>query len=640
MSTMKNELLVAAAHVLTAALNGVFQGIILVLLVSLGLRLLTRTNAATRHAIWFLTLLLLVLLIPFQYHVDQPNTLRLSFERSEPIKPSTLLLPIEGTISSSHAEQYPNLEANLNREKSFNPLFWKIGLPKVFPRATAPILLGVWAMLASVKLAMLVWRLREIRKLKLNSLLPPQGLQDLFLRVREELQITRPVALRVSTHRSPVVLGFAHPVILLPADGPQSSQTTQVYYILRHELAHVARWDDWTNLIQHSIRVAFFFHPAIWWASRQLSLEREIACDDSVLNQGSRPRSYALLLANLASRSEPSRALFAPGVSNNKSQLQTRINMILNTRRNTSPYLARTRLGIFTIAAAFAALIALYAAPRLVLAQAAALSAPTAELTPTDIAAGAEVTDTEPPDPGTPSTPPPAEVPPGPKYKSGDAPSEDMPLPASPPHTPRAPRPPRHRAFAKGPESAQAADPAVGAPEAKNEPLSIEERLARLEKMVRSLMRRQNLDEPRPHVGGGAEENELVQDELKHVQEIIKREAQLVTEQAKREVAQAKRETELAAEQAKRAVALAKREAELHARGIELDKHNATPEELDGGKDTLSHRREFLREDSNKDFDTLQKEHQRLEKEMERLNRQMERLQQDKQRMERERETP
>jgi hypothetical protein len=148
-------------------------------------------------------------------------------------------------------------------------------------------------------------------------------------------------------------------------------------------------------------------------------------------------------------------------------------------------------------------------------------------------------------------------------------------------------------------------------------------------------MRRQNLGEPRPHAGDGAEENEIVQSELKHVQEMAKRQAELAPEQAKQAVAQAKREAELAAEQAKRTMAQAKREAELHARGIEHDKHNVTPEELDGGQDTLSHHREFLRDGPNREFKALQKEHERLEKEMERLNREMERLQQDKERMER-----
>ena len=62
---MKTELLKACDELVTAALNGTCQGIILVLVVAAGLRWFGRTtNAATRHAVWFATLLLLVLVIP------------------------------------------------------------------------------------------------------------------------------------------------------------------------------------------------------------------------------------------------------------------------------------------------------------------------------------------------------------------------------------------------------------------------------------------------------------------------------------------------------------------------------------------------------------------------------------------------
>ena len=60
---MKNEILTACDQVVSAMVNGVYQGIILAILVALGLRLLRRTNAATRHAVWFCTLLLLVSLM-------------------------------------------------------------------------------------------------------------------------------------------------------------------------------------------------------------------------------------------------------------------------------------------------------------------------------------------------------------------------------------------------------------------------------------------------------------------------------------------------------------------------------------------------------------------------------------------------
>ena len=48
---MKNEIISAADVVASSAINGVAQGIVVVLLISLGLKLAGRTNAATRYAI-------------------------------------------------------------------------------------------------------------------------------------------------------------------------------------------------------------------------------------------------------------------------------------------------------------------------------------------------------------------------------------------------------------------------------------------------------------------------------------------------------------------------------------------------------------------------------------------------------------
>src|SRR5260370_3186894 len=59
---MKIEIL-AADQLAAAAANGVYQGIIVTWVVAFSLRLFGRTNAATRHAVWFCTLLLVALLM-------------------------------------------------------------------------------------------------------------------------------------------------------------------------------------------------------------------------------------------------------------------------------------------------------------------------------------------------------------------------------------------------------------------------------------------------------------------------------------------------------------------------------------------------------------------------------------------------
>jgi hypothetical protein len=47
-----------------------------------------------------------------------------------------------------------------------------------------------------------------------------------------------------------------------------------------HEMEHLRRGDDWTNLLQKLSLVVFPLNPALIWIERQLCLERELACDD------------------------------------------------------------------------------------------------------------------------------------------------------------------------------------------------------------------------------------------------------------------------------------------------------------------------------------------------------------------------
>src|SRR6202011_3024466 len=93
------------------------------------------------------------------------------------------------------------------------------------------------------------------------------------------------------------------PLVVIPAWARQELSTTELQAILLHELAHLRRWDDWTNLVQKIVGALLFFHPAVWWIEQRLSLEREMACDDVVLAETVSPRGYAECLLSLAEKS-------------------------------------------------------------------------------------------------------------------------------------------------------------------------------------------------------------------------------------------------------------------------------------------------------------------------------------------------
>jgi hypothetical protein len=166
---------------------------------------------------------------------------------------------------------------------------------------------------------------------------------------------------------TPIVAGTWRPAVLLPAR-LACEPGADLERILRHELAHVKRGDDWTNLLQQGIRASLFFHPGVWWLSRRLTVDREIACDDFVLAASRSRRDYALLLTDFASRTRGRSWAAAPGAWSSKHQLKERISMILDSKRNASTHVSRRRAGALCSAAVLAAAVALYAAPRLALA--------------------------------------------------------------------------------------------------------------------------------------------------------------------------------------------------------------------------------------------------------------------------------
>ena len=412
---MSAEFFKGAERILSATANGVYQGVLVTILAALALRFFVRTNAATRHAVWFATLLFVAGLIPAH--------LFLSLRARPAIQPVAgdsgvaSVLPDsppgesedKGPVAASdyadwHSEEFgvlnidsvPFLASSAPRNELATtetaslgqigsaknkewliPILtrlkqsaWNFESAISLPHWVCSCLILVWALFAGARAGLLAGRIHDLRRAKELAEAAGPRLQTMFSRLRDSLVSGRHVELRVSgVHRNAVVLGFAHPVVLLPADMDNDANDGEVEHVLRHELAHVERRDDWSNLTQQVFQAALFFHPAVWWISSRLSLEREIACDDHVIEASGRPRAYALTLANFAARINRTRHLLAPGVSNNNSHLQQRINMILNTKRDRSPRLARIRLGFFTTATAILAVLSINALPRLVLAQ-------------------------------------------------------------------------------------------------------------------------------------------------------------------------------------------------------------------------------------------------------------------------------
>ncbi len=227
-------------------------------------------------------------------------------------------------------------------------------LPRLAPYVTIIYLAGVVLLLVR-----LVRSARVTRQLGNSAILITEC--DLLDRMRiqaERLGLRVLPALRwCNKVPVPVVIGVFRPVILLPAFAATGLTIDQLQAVMAHELAHIRRYDPVLNVLQRVIESLLFFHPAVWWVSRQITNEREHACDELVLTAGPCRIQYADALVRMAELScqrgqLPVTALAATGSST--TAFKRRVLKVLEI--DTAPTLRPSR-----IAVVMASLVVLFA---------------------------------------------------------------------------------------------------------------------------------------------------------------------------------------------------------------------------------------------------------------------------------------
>ena len=145
--------------------------------------------------------------------------------------------------------------------------------------AWAFILEAVWVITSLLSLARLLVSGGQMRGLLRNSTPIP------FEALGEEVQSAvarhgrRSVEVRLSDAvDAPSVIGFFHPAVVVPCSLWSELAPADLKQIILHEMAHLDRGDDWTNLLQKLLRALLPLNPALLWAERHLCREREQVC--------------------------------------------------------------------------------------------------------------------------------------------------------------------------------------------------------------------------------------------------------------------------------------------------------------------------------------------------------------------------
>jgi beta-lactamase regulating signal transducer with metallopeptidase domain len=107
-----------------------------------------------------------------------------------------------------------------------------------------------------------------------------------------DIDASIPVRETTSTHE-PGIFGIFSPTLLMPAGIASRLAPAQLDAILAHELCHWRRRDNLTAALHMLVEVLFWFHPLVWWLGGRLVVERERACDESVIQSGRDREIYA-----------------------------------------------------------------------------------------------------------------------------------------------------------------------------------------------------------------------------------------------------------------------------------------------------------------------------------------------------------
>jgi beta-lactamase regulating signal transducer with metallopeptidase domain len=327
-----------ASHGAGALLAGIAYALPVAWIAWAVIRFLPRANAATRYGIWLAALAVTLALDPLPGHpwiAGSPAAASAGASIHPPaLMPGAAVADRRASGGSVSGTAGATLTASQPAPASLITLSgdWAVAL------------FLVWYLIASALVVrLIVGHLRLQRIKERASPLGPRHQSRLAAWMRASGASRVPHLLVSDDVETPVAIGLFHPAIVIPAGLVEYLTDTEFDQIGLHELAHVQRHDDWTNLLQKIAEALLFFSPAVYVIGRQLSVEREVACDDWVVAATGSARPYANCLTRLAelAASRPVTVLPSLGAVFTQKQIFTRIERLLDRTRNARPQIAK-----------------------------------------------------------------------------------------------------------------------------------------------------------------------------------------------------------------------------------------------------------------------------------------------------------
>lgn len=204
-----------------------------------------------------------------------------------------------------------------------------ISISRQVPSIAGQILFLLWCTGIGIMFIFFIRSVRQLYHLSSTALpLENAEISSLYISCLKELGITRNIPVYTTAFLpSPAITGIFQPRIYLPLRLISGYPHSALRYILLHELQHYRQKDGLLNLFLNIFCALYWFNPAVWYVLHEIRIDREIACDTSVLETvGETSRQeYGAALINFAETLSHTPFSFSVGLGGSMPQMKRRI---------------------------------------------------------------------------------------------------------------------------------------------------------------------------------------------------------------------------------------------------------------------------------------------------------------------------
>lgn len=264
---------------------------------AISLLLRNRISASSHAVLWTIVMVRLFLPVsfenPYNFHALSDSLFQMRVERTDQAAIHEVYRAEFSPVGQATAALPQPIGATAVPEEPFDYLQFALGL----------VALGVPTISCFLFARLVIGHILFWRKLNRAPLLENARLQTILARECEDLRVShQPTVREMASLSTPAVFGFFRHTLCLPQGTIERLSDQELTWIVRHELAHIRRWDSLTIMLGSAAKAIHWFNPLVYFAASRLRLAVEQAADDKATYKatGNERIAYCHLLLAIA----------------------------------------------------------------------------------------------------------------------------------------------------------------------------------------------------------------------------------------------------------------------------------------------------------------------------------------------------